>query len=104
MKLNWIYLLFLLLIDYKMQNCVVKVRDLIKDTAFPDFFDHCVPCLNTTNQDTIFVDINARDFHLDTLNSVANRYAVPISGIERDLDEKMRDVVTPDAGCYEIEF
>lgn len=92
------------LFDYQLQNCVVKVRNLINSIAYPDFFDHCAPCLNITNQDTIFVDINARNFHLDTLNSVANRYAVPISGITRDLDEKTRDPVMPDAGCFEIEF
>ena len=90
--------------DYELKNCIVRVRDLIKDTAYPDFFDHCQPCINATSQDTIFLDVNKRDFHLDTLNSIANRYAVPIPGIVKDLDNKDRDAVTPDAGCYEIEF
>jgi hypothetical protein len=90
--------------NYKLENCIVKVRDLIKPNAYPDFFDHCKPCLNATNQDVIFVDLNENDFHLDTLKSIANRYAVPIGGITTDLDGKTRDVVQPDAGCYEIEF
>ncbi|HLP94289.1 MAG TPA: right-handed parallel beta-helix repeat-containing protein [Saprospiraceae bacterium] len=90
--------------EYKLTNCIVRVRDLIKDTAYPDFFDHCQPCINATSQDTIFLDVNKRDFHLDTLHSIANRYAVPIPGIVKDLDNKDRDAVTPDAGCYEIEF
>ncbi len=90
--------------DYELKNCIVRVRDLIKDTAYPDFFDHCQPCINATSQDTIFLDVNKRDFHLDTLHSIANRYAVPIPGIVKDLDNKDRDAVTPDAGCYEIEF
>lgn len=90
--------------DYELKNCIVRVRDLIKDTAYPDFFDHCQPCINATSQDTIFLDVNKRDFHLDTLHSIANRYAVPIPGIVKDLDNKNRDAVTPDAGCYEIEF
>lgn len=90
--------------DYELKNCIVRVRDLIKDTAYPDFLDHCQPCINADNRDTIFVDVNKRNFRLDTLNSIANRYAVPVPGIERDLDGKTRDAVNPDAGCYEIEF
>ena len=82
----------------------MRVRDLIKPTGYPDFFDHCQPCLNADSQDTIFVNTNKYDFHLDTLHSIANRYAVPVSGIDKDLDGKMRDAVTPDAGCFEIEF
>ncbi len=90
--------------DYELKNCIVRVRDLIKDTAYPDFLDHCQPCINADNRDTIFVDVNKRNFRLDTLNSIANRYAVPVPGIDRDLDGKTRDAVNPDAGCYEIEF
>lgn len=90
--------------DYQFKNCVVRVRDLIKANAYPDFPDHCQPCLNADNQDTIFVNPDKRDFHLDTLHSVANRYAIPIPGIDTDLDGKMRDAAMPDAGCYEIEF
>jgi hypothetical protein len=90
--------------DYELKNCIVRVRDLIKDTAYPDFLDHCQPCINADNRDTIFVDVNKRNFRLDTLNSIANRYAVPVPGIERDLDGKTRDAINPDAGCYEIEF
>ena len=90
--------------NYKFENCIVKVKDLIKANAYPDFFDHCVPCLNVENKDTLFVNLNENDFHLDTLHSKANRYAVPVQGIDKDLDEKSRDAVKPDAGCFEIEF
>lgn len=90
--------------DYQFQNCIVRVRDLLKENSYPDFLDHCVPCLNADNQDTLFLDPNQYKFRLDTLNSIANRYAVPVPGIEADLDGKMRDGTTPDAGCYEIEF
>lgn len=90
--------------DYELKNCIVRVKDLIKDTAYPDFPDHCQPCLLATGQDTLFVDVNKRDFHLDTLNSIANRYAIPLTGIDKDLDGKLRDAVSPDAGCFEIEF
>jgi len=90
--------------DYQLKNCIVRVKDLIKETAYPDFLDHCQPCINADGQDTIFVNVNKYDFHLDTLHSIANRYAIPVSGIGLDLDGKMRDGVMPDAGCYEIEF
>jgi hypothetical protein len=90
--------------NYKFENCIVKVKDLIKANAYPDFFDHCIPCLNVENKDTLFVNLNENDFHLDTLHSKANRYAIPVQGIDKDLDEKSRDAVKPDAGCFEIEF
>jgi len=90
--------------DYQLKNCIVRVRELIKPTAYPDFLDHCQPCLNATAIDTIFVNPGNRNFRLDTLHSIANRYAIPLPGIDRDLDGKMRDATNPDAGCYEIEF
>lgn len=90
--------------DYEFKNCIVRVKDLIKPTGFPDFPDHCQPCIFADAQDTIFVNVNQYDFHLDTLHSIANRYAIPVPGIDQDLDGKVRDVLVPDAGCYEIEF
>jgi hypothetical protein len=90
--------------DYELKNCIVRVKDLIKPTAYPDFPDHCQPCIFGDSQDTIFVNVNKYNFRLDTLHSIANRYALPIPGINGDLDEKPRDAAMPDAGCYEIEF
>ncbi len=90
--------------DYDFKNCLVRVKDLLKDNAFPEFFDFCNPCLNLQNQDTVFLNIPERNYRLDTLASKANRYAVPLQGISLDLDGKMRDPVMPDAGCFEIEF
>lgn len=90
--------------DYDFKNCIVRVRDLLKANQFPDFFDHCNPCLNVDNSDTIFLNINRDNYRLDTLRSVANKYAAPVLGLERDLDGKLRDAVKPDAGCFEIEF
>jgi hypothetical protein len=90
--------------DYQFQNCIVRVKDLIKETAYPDFLDHCQPCINGDGQDTLFLNPNEYKFRLDTLHSIANRYAVPVSGIEKDLDGKNRDATMPDVGCYEIEF
>lgn len=92
------------LFDYQLKNCIVRVRDLLKTDAYPDFMDHCQPCINTDNQDTIFIDPGKNRYRLDTLHSIANRFAAPIPGIDKDLDGKMRDALTPDAGCFEIEF
>ena len=90
--------------DYQFKNCLVRVKDLLKDNAYPDFFAHCDPCLNVQAQDTIFLNVEEDRYRLDTLHSKANRYAGPVPGIDNDLDGKMRDAVMPDAGCYEIEF
>ena len=90
--------------DYELKNCIVRVRDLIKDNAYPDFLMHCQPCINADLQDTIFLDPNRYNFRLDTMHSIANRYGVPVPGVDKDLDGKMRDADMPDAGCYEIEF
>ncbi|MEO6760445.1 MAG: hypothetical protein ABIO24_13385, partial [Saprospiraceae bacterium] len=90
--------------DYQLEHCIVRVKDLLKTNAYPDFLEHCQPCLNATNQDTLFLDPNRDNYHLDSLHSIANGYAVPIPGIEKDLDGKTRDAVMPDAGAFEIEF
>jgi hypothetical protein len=90
--------------DYQFQNCIVRVRDLLKPDAYPDFLDRCQPCINADAQDTIFLDPNRYLFRLDTVGSIANRYALPLPGVDKDLDGKQRDATKPDAGCYEIEF
>lgn len=90
--------------DYVFKNTIVRVRDLLKTDAHPEFFDYCAPCINADGQDTIFLDPNNKMYRLDTLSSIANRYAAPLPGVLLDLDGKTRDALTPDAGCYEIEF
>ncbi len=90
--------------DYDFKNCLVRVKDLLKDNDHPEFFTYCNPCLNLQSQDTIFLNIPEDNYRLDTLHSRANRYAFPVPGITTDLDGKMRDALMPDAGCYEIEF
>ena len=90
--------------DYKLENCIVRVQDLLEPNASPEFADFCEPCLYIDNSDTIFINTDENRFRLDTMNSLANGYAVPLFGIDTDLDGKMRDPVNPDAGCYEIEF
>lgn len=87
--------------DYLLQNCIVRVRDLLRPNDNPNFFDYCAPCLNVASQDSMFISIPDKNFRLDTLGSKADRYAVPVLGIVTDLDGNPRDPAMPDAGCYE---
>jgi hypothetical protein len=87
--------------DYRFEHCLVRVRDLLRPGDTPDFFDNCRPCLNVSSTDSVFLNITERNFRPDTLYSKADGYAVPVPGIDTDLEGKMRDAVRPDAGCYE---
>lgn len=87
--------------DYRFEHCLVRVRDLLRPNAWPDFLEHCQPCLNLNNTDSVFLNIPERNFRLDTLFSKANGYARPIPGITADLEGTPRDPDKPDAGCYE---
>ncbi len=86
---------------YRFEHCLVRVRDLVRPNAWPDFFDHCQPCLNLSNTDSVFLNIAERNFRLDTLFSKADGYARPIASISADLEGTPRDPEHPDAGCYE---
>ncbi|MBK6930555.1 MAG: right-handed parallel beta-helix repeat-containing protein [Saprospirales bacterium] len=90
--------------DYDFKNCLVRVKDLLRENDHPEFFTYCNPCLNLQTQDTVFLNIPEDNYRLDTLHSKANRYALPLPGIATDLDGKLRDAAMPDAGCYEMEF
>jgi hypothetical protein len=90
--------------EYQLQNCFVKVKDLIMPNVYPDFLTFCDPCMNITANDTIFIDPDQFEYRLDTLRSKANNYGMPIPLIPVDFDEKLRDQQKPDIGCYENEF
>lgn len=86
--------------NYTFENCVVRVEDLIDDT--PDFYENCSPCIpEAGNTDILlFKDIEENDYQLDSL-SIAEGFATPLSSVPLDLEGKMRDLSTPDAGCFE---
>lgn len=91
------------LFDVEMHNNIVVVDELLDDVNFPSFFETiCNPCFEWSFNDTLFVDLNKYDFHLDT-GSVAEMKALPIPGFLDDLDAKLRDPVSPDIGCYEFQ-
>lgn len=89
---------------YRFEHCIVRARELLKPNAWPDFKDNCQPCLYAELRDTVFINPDRDLYRLDTMHSIANGFAKPISGIDVDLDGKFRDPSTPDAGCYENEF
>ena len=100
--------------NVKMNNCVVRVKEILKTTAYPKFLtDNCTNCINGDGGSKLFIKDNIKyknnptkylnidtDYHLDTL-SIAEKKGLPISGITKDLDGVNRDGATPDIGCYQ---
>ena len=95
-------------INYKFEDCIVRVDELLEQEGFENFFDleNCSPCQNADNNDAVFEDPNEDIYYLDTL-SIAEMKAAPISlplPIFEDLDGNTRDGVKPDVGCYEYQY
>ncbi|MCB0704109.1 MAG: hypothetical protein KDC34_02325 [Saprospiraceae bacterium] len=87
-------------------DCIVRVEDLLDPDkgGYPNFFeDFCTPCLNAGQTAVVFADPNEDDYHLDTL-SIAEELAIPIPGLDLDLDFQLRDSEKPDVGCYEYQY
>ena len=88
------------LFDYSFDHCIVRVEDILMEDQYPRFLEDCNNCYNMTNTDTLFVSTDELDYHLDSL-SIAEERGVFIPGFDFDIDGKMRDMTTPDLGCYE---
>jgi len=89
--------------NYQLDNCAVTVSELIEDDQFPNFFmDNCDNCLTTTRQDSLFLDLENYDFHLDTMSIVIDRGEF-ILGIDTDFDGNPREVNAVDLGCFEFQ-
>lgn len=81
------------------QNCLLHIKELYKD--FPDFkTKYTMDCIYHSGVFDLFEDINNDNYHPDTL-SVLEAKAIPVAKIPLDLDGTLRDMVTPDIGCYE---
>lgn len=89
--------------NYEFKNCLVRVDELLDSEKFVDFYDHCTDCLTYAMTDTLFLNPAEFDFHLDTLSKVEGK-GIPISNIPFDLEGNIRDVDTPDIGCYEYQY
>lgn len=92
-----------MLFDVSMHHNIVVVEDLLKTENYPTFFETiCQDCFEWKIGDTLFVDMNKNNYHLDTM-SIAEMKAVPIQGITDDIEGNPRDLSNPDIGCYEFQ-
>lgn len=90
------------LMHLDLNNNIVVVDELLDADNYPDFFQTiCHDCFEWMHGDTLFVDANKYDFHLDT-SSVAEVKAIPLPGLTDDLEGYPRDPSAPDIGCYEF--
>ncbi len=87
------------------RDCVVRVDELLtrQSGRYADFLSTmCNPCTNGASVSRVFKDPNRGDYYLDSL-SIAIGKAVPLPGITIDMEDRPRDPVNPDAGCFERE-
>ena len=89
------------LLNYMLNNCIVRVDELLDPDQYPNFFDNCEDCITVDDRDTLFLNIDGDNYSLDT-NSVAEMKALPINTIESDILGAIRDATNPDIGCYEF--
>jgi len=86
---------------YQMANCIVKVDELLDPDQFPNFFDNCENCINATRDDSLFINYEEMDYHLDTMSiAIAKGRGLPT--ISFDIEGNARDANMPDIGCYEF--
>ena len=88
------------LFEYEFNSCIVTVNELIEPDNFPNFFDNCPNCLNINRRDTLFINLDEQDFHLDTM-VVAVDMGQYI-GVDVDFDDNPRETDAVDVGCYEF--
>ena len=67
-----------------------------------DYLASCNQCLFKEFTDTLYIDLSNNNYQLDT-NSIAERKAIPIEGINIDILQNLRDPENPDIGCYEFQ-
>ncbi len=87
--------------DLKLTNNVVRVKDLIKTTNYPTFFNYCKDCYNLKPGDKLYLNSSKEDFRLDTM-SVGLSKANYLSNVPKDILGKDRDRDKTDLGCYEF--
>lgn len=89
------------LFNFRFENCLVKVEDILKPNQFPNFFDNCIDCLNGHGENHLFLDPDIFDYRPDTLSIVIDQGKF-IPEINWDIDMNPRDD-KPDIGCYEFQ-
>jgi len=83
--------------NYTFTNSALKVDEYQND---PYFQSRNTNCIYLKNSDKLFSDQNRSMFQLDSL-SVAKDIAAPIGTVIDDILANVRDLISPDAGCFE---
>ena len=91
------------LFQFGFENSLLKIDTILNANNYPNFFESCTDCFSIQSFDPLFVDVDEKDFHLDTL-SQAEMKAKSLGMISEDLDGNFRDPIMPDVGCYESQF
>lgn len=87
---------------YNFDHCIVRVDELLNADAFPNFFDNCSNCKNTVPSDTLFRNVDAYNFELDTM-SIAIDAGKDLPFIDTDILGQIRESGKVDIGCYEFQ-
>lgn len=89
--------------NYQLGSCAVTISELLEEDQFPNFFtDHCNNCIITTREDSLFLDLENYDFHLDTMSIVIDLGEF-VPGIDTDFDGNPREINAVDLGCFEFQ-
>ncbi len=86
---------------YSFDHCMFSADELLDVENQPTLFENVTEGLNQQFEDTLFIDFESYDFHLDTF-AVAIDMARTIMIDQTDLDGNMRGSM-PDLGCYEFQ-
>ncbi len=88
--------------DVRLDHTALQVEDLLTepDNLYGDFFQNfCFDCIELNRTDTLFVNRQEDDYHLDSLSRVRN-LGVFLPEITVDLENQLR-MDPPDLGCFE---
>jgi len=90
------------LFEYDFDHCIVRVDELLDANAYPNFFDRCINCKNTSNSDSLFLNLENYDLSLDTM-SIAIDMGTDLPFVTKDILGYDREPNATDIGCYEFQ-
>lgn len=88
--------------NYQLNHCIVTVDELIEPDAYPNFFDNCLNCENIDRSDTLYLDLENYDHHLDTLSLAIDKGSF-LPFVLFDIEGNQRETDAVDIGCYEFQ-